>query len=357
MPIIYRYLIREIIRYFFVILTMVIGVYVAVDFFEKIDDFMEASLPFSKVLVFFLFKIPFIVAQITPVGLLLSVLVVIGLMNKHNEIIALKSGGVSMYYLLKPLVAMGMLFSILLFFLAETIVPLTVGKANHIWLREVRNEAAVTSKEKNIWIRGNHRISHIKYYNAAERTIHDVTLSYFDKEFRLIRRIDARRGRFDMGKWHFYDIMEQTLEKDGRYRVEFIENRPQALDFVPEDLSRVIKKSEEMSFRELGEYIRKIEEEGYDATIHRVDLYAKFAFPLVCVILCILGVGIAFRSKLKEGLPVSITYGIGTTFLYWIFYSFCVSLGYGEMLPPLVAVGTANVVFLCIGVVMLLNAD
>jgi lipopolysaccharide export system permease protein len=151
--------------------------------------------------------------------------------------------------------------------------------------------------------------------------------------------------------------MEQTLAEDGRYRTEFVANRLQPLDFIPEDLSRVIKKSEEMSFKELMQYIRKIEDEGYDATAHRVDLYAKFSFPLVCIILCIVGAGIAFRSKLKEGLPVSITYGIGTAFLYWIFHSFCVSLGYGEMLPPVVAVGTANVVFLCIGFMILLNAD
>ena len=357
MPIVYKYLLREIIRYFFIILIMVIGVYIAVDFFEKIDDFMEASLPISKALMFFLYRIPFIVAQIMPVGLLLSVLVVFGLMNKHNEITALKSSGVSVAFLLKPLIVLGILFSIILFSFSEIIVPLTVGKANYIWLREVTREAAVTTKEKNIWIKGNRRITHIKYYDAAAKSIHDVTQNEFDGNFRLVRRIDARSGRFKNGNWFISDVREQIRSNDGTYRVEFVQTRQEPFDFVPADLQRVIKKSEEMGFKELLEYVRKIEAEGYSATIYRVDLYAKLAFPLVCTILCILGAGIAFRSKLKDGLPVSITYGIGVTFLYWIFYSFCVSLGYGEMLPPLIAVGTANVVFLCIGVLLLLNAD
>jgi hypothetical protein len=34
-------------------LAMVVGIYVAVDFFERIDDFMEANLPLSKALIFF----------------------------------------------------------------------------------------------------------------------------------------------------------------------------------------------------------------------------------------------------------------------------------------------------------------
>ena len=107
MPIINKYLIREVLKYQIVILVMVIGIYIAVDFFEKIDDFLEKGLPFSKALSFFLYKTPFIVAQITPVGLLLAVLVVFGLMNKNNEIIALKSGGIS----IPPITAMPMLLS------------------------------------------------------------------------------------------------------------------------------------------------------------------------------------------------------------------------------------------------------
>ena len=152
--------------------------------------------------------------------------------------------------------------------------------------------------------------------------------------------------------------MEQTLdEKDGRYRIRFYQDLPEPLDFKPEDLKRVVKKSEEMSFEELWRLVKKVEDEGYDATTLRVDFNAKFAFPLVCLILAIVGVGIALRGRIKEGLPVNIALGIGTAFLYWIFYSFCVSLGYGEMLPPLVAVWAANFVFLCFGIFLLLHAD
>jgi lipopolysaccharide export system permease protein len=358
MHIINQYLLREIFKYFAVILTMVIGIYLAVDFFEKIDDFMEAGLPFSKVFSFFVFKTPFIVAQITPVGILLSVLVAFGLMNKNNEIIALKSSGVSVYYLLRPVLLMGGFFSVLLFSLSEIIVPITVNKANHIWLREVRHETAVASDEKNIWIKGKRFIAHIKYYHSKKQMIYGVTLNYFDNQFKLIRRVDAQRGFYDQGKWHLYDIMEQRFSRaGGKDQVAIIEKRLEPLDFKPADLQRVVKKSEEMNFKELFGYIRKIEEEGYDATILRVDLYAKFAFPFVCFILCIAGVGTALRIRVKESLPISIVSGIGIAFLYWIFYSFCVSLGYGEMLPPIVAVSAANFVFLCFGILILLNAD
>ena len=358
MSIIYKYLSREILKNFGVILVAVICIYIAVDFFEKIDDFMEAGLPFSRAVTFFIYNTPFIVAQIMPVGLFLAILVVFGLMSKNNEIIALKSSGVSIYALLWPVISLGLMFTILLFFLTEVIVPISTSKANEIWLREVRKEMAITTREKNVWIKGNRAITHIRFYDAANRTLHGISLNRFDEDFNLVRRVDAKKAVFQKGKWVLNDSMVQTYEeKTGKYRIEFHDERVEDLDFIPADLKRVMRKSQEMSFKELMGYIKKVEKEGYDATSYRVDLQAKIAFPFVCIVLCLVGTGLSFRERINEGLPVVVAYGLGIVFLYWIFHSFCVSLGYGEMLPPLIAVWTANIIAACAGVLILLYVE
>jgi len=172
----------------------------------------------------------------------------------------------------------------------------------------------------------------------------------------VIRRLDAAKGVYKEGLWVFYDIIEQRLGGNNNgiiLREELIEK----LDFSPEDLGKVAVKSEAMNVTELYDYIRKIEFEGYDATKYRVDFYAKLAFPFVCIIMCIVGTGIALRLKAKESLPVSIVYGIGTVFFYWIFYSFCLSLGEGGVLNPLISALIPNLIFLCFGVFTLLHAE
>jgi lipopolysaccharide export system permease protein len=152
--------------------------------------------------------------------------------------------------------------------------------------------------------------------------------------------------------------MEQRLNKPaGDYDVEFEARRYEPFEFLPEDLKRVAKKSDEMNFMELLEYIKDVESEGYDATSYRVDLHAKIAFPLVSIILCLVATGIAAKRKIREGLALNIVYGIGLMFLYWIFYSFCLSLGYGGVLLPVIAAWTANFIFLCIGIFYLLIAE
>ena len=358
MSILYNYVNREIFKNFCVIIVVVISIYVAVDFFEKIDDFMEAGLPFNKVLSFFFYNIPFVVAQIVPVGLFLSILIVFCIMSKSNEIIALRSSGISIYYLLLPLLSIGVLFTILLFFLSEVVVPFTTSKANKIWLSEVRKERLYTTREKNVWIKGNRKITHIKYYDATNRSLHGISINYFDKDFNLIKRVDAKEALFEKEKWVLTNSMVQTLNIDTRsYKVTFHDKEVESLDFSPEDMKRAMKKSVEMSFKELMSYIRKVEAEGYDATVYRVDLQAKIAFPFVCIILCMLGIGISVRGKMREGIPLVVAYGLGIVFFYWIFNSFCVSLGYGEVLPAWVAVWVANFTFLCFGLYMLMNAE
>ena len=356
--ILYSYIIREIIKYTGMVLAVVVGIYLLIDFFERIDNFIEAGLPISRTLIYLCYKIPFIIAQIMPIAVLLAILITIGLMNKHNEITALRSSGISVFLILKPVIGVGIFFTIFLFVFSELIVPISSSRANHIWLQEVRKKAAVISKDKNIWIKDNHLIINIKYYNKKEQTINGLILNYFDKDFRVSRRIDAKKGVFKKNIWVLHNLMDQVLDKDtGQYKIQFHQQLSLTLNFSPESLQTVVKKSEEMNFNELYEYVKKVESEGYDATFYKVDLHAKAAFPFICIILSIVGISIGSRRIIKEGLPVGIAYGIGITFLYWVFYSFCISLGYGGMLPPVVAAWAANLVFSCFAIFLLLNAE
>ncbi|MBC8394672.1 MAG: LPS export ABC transporter permease LptG [Deltaproteobacteria bacterium] len=354
MSILYKYLTREIFKYFCIVLTLVIGLFIAVDYLGNMDEFIESGISYLRALRFVLLKIPFMIVLFIPIGILMAVLVVFGLMSKNNEMVALKATGVSIYYLLRPVVAIGVLFSVLLFILSEIVVPITMSEANRIQKIEIRKETAVTSSGKNIWIKGNRRITHIAYFNPGEKSVFGITLNIFGQDFRLTRRVDAKKGAYRQGEWILMDLIEQKLDREsGNYQVTFHKEKSEQLHFLPEDLKRVIKKSQEMSFSELYSYVRKVEAEGYDATIYRVDLHAKTAFPFICIIMSLVGAGIAAMGKMNRGLPVSIALGTGTAFLYWVFYSFSLSLGYGEMLPPIIAAWTANLVFLCFGLITL----
>ena len=104
------------------------------------------------------------------------------------------------------------------------------------------------------------------------------------------------------------------MRPDASYTISFHDAMPVDLDMNPERFQQVAKKTSEMDIKEILNNIRTIEGEGYSATQYRVDFHAKIAFPFVCVILVLAGVGIACKNQLKDGLPAGIAYGIGLAF-------------------------------------------
>ena len=357
MSILERYLISEIVKHFAIVLVAGTGIYLVVDFFENVDNFLAAGLTVTRMFQFLQLKLPLITAQITPVGILLAVLITFGLMNKNNEIIALKSGGMSIYAFIRPIFAVGLFFTIFLFFVSEVVVPVTISKANDIYRVEVKKYTQ-TRGVKDIWFKSHRCIVFISYFNPKNDTISGVTLNFFDSQFRLKRRVDAAKGQFRSGQWVFRETMEQHLNhRTGAYEIRFSPEKIETIDFLPEDLQRVAKKSEEMSVKELLRYIHDVESEGYDATPYRVDLHGKFALPLACLIVCLIVAGITVRKINKHGLSVNIALGIVVVFLYWIVHSFCLSLGHGGMLPPVIAAWMSNFIFTCFAIYSLLNAE
>ncbi|MDM8536868.1 LPS export ABC transporter permease LptG [Desulfobacterales bacterium HSG17] len=360
LSILHRYILGEISKYFLLVMVAVIGIYLAVDFFEKIDDFMENGVPLSRALWFFILKTPLIISQITPVGILLSVLITFGLMGKHNEIAATSASGISIFYLSKPIIGMGILASILLFFFTEIFVPFSAYKSNDIWLNEVRKDQIESSRanEKDIWLKGPRSISHIGHYNPHTKKLYRLTFNEFDEKFALKLRVDARMAFFRNGIWYLEEALFQSIgDGEKPADIQFFAEREYPLPYNPDELRQVVKTSEEMNIIELYRHIRKIEMEGYDARVYRVDFFAKFAFPLVCLVMSIMAAGISLRKITGDGIGVSIAYGIGISFLFWFVFSFCRSLGYGEILPPAAAAWTADIIFLSLGAYSLLMAE
>jgi len=356
MLIIRKYLVGGVIRIFSIALCAVVSIYLVVDFFEKIDDFIEAGVPVSRAFLFFLLRIPFVTGQVTPVAVLLAVIIFLSLMVRNNELVALRSSGVSTYSLVAPLLVVGLTFSILLFFFAEIVVPMTMLKSNHIWNVEVKKRIA-SFREKDVWMKGPRSIYHIEYFNPFGETISGVSFSFFNGQFKLVKRIDAKKGIYRNGEWILTDCFEQIRLTDGTYQGTFPATLRLKIDLSPEGLKSVVKKSGEMSFNELVAYIQKIKAEGYDATPYMVDRHAKVAFPFVCFVMTMVGAAIALYKKQGEGFAMGITYGIGASFLYWIMYSFFLSMGYNGSLHPLLSAWLVNIVFISFGFLMLLHVD
>lgn len=350
-----RYITKEIGKSFGIILMVVTGIYLTVDFIEKIDNFLEAGLPAFRAIQFFIYKLPMILVQVTPVGILLAVIITFGLMAKNNELLAMRSSGVNLLSLLGPIAGCGAVATFMVFIIAEAVMPMTISQADQIWIEEVKGRKTTSVRRSDIWLKGDDTILHVTFFEPGTQTAKGITIHRFDEHFQLLERVDAETGRFSDGRWTLSNGLLQN--RSDHFTAHPFEHITIELGFLAEDLVQAAPKPEAMNITQLYSYIRKVEAEGYDATHYRVDWHAKMAFPFISLIMTLIGAGLAARGTIKEAVAGSVVYGLGLAFLYWIVFSFCLSLGYAGKLPPVVAAWGVNIIALCGAGYFLINAD
>ncbi|MBW2673455.1 MAG: LPS export ABC transporter permease LptG [Deltaproteobacteria bacterium] len=346
MTILDRYILKEFIKMFALILVSLAGLYLIVDFFERIRMFLSNHASLGQMASYFLLTLPMILSQMIPIGVLLSALLSFGILSKNCEITAMKANGLSLYRISVPVIVVSFAICIAAFLLSEVITPYTNQRAKYIKLIEVQKREKLGSfKQNEIWYRGERGIYNFSMFDPLTNTLKGIRIHFFDREMNLSQRVDAKEAVWKEGRWLFKDLLVTTFNRDGVPSIEKIPSRIIALSEKPSDFTTVQKDTEEMGLLELGRFTRKLHSEGYDTMRYRTDMHGKIAFPLVSVILAILGISFSLKSERSGGIAQSIGLGIVIGFSYWIVFAFAISLGRAGTIPPVMAAWAANVLF------------
>jgi len=354
MRILAQYVAREFLKFVCLLVVSFVAIYTIFDFIEKVDNFQEAQVPASIMLSFFLLQVPEITVLMLPLTLLMATVLSLGLMSKRNEITALKSSGVSIFRFSLPILLLALAFTFASALINEGLLPQTKARTNYIWDILVEKRPGRLYHKEKFWYKGRNSMYRVGYYDPATQTLSNVVYYRFDKNFNLTMRVDASRLRYVQDRWIFFNGLKQTLLPGGGYAAAPFKEMELKLPETPQDLTRIVKPSEEMDFSELARYVRKIDAEGYDARRYRVDLQAKLSFPFVCLIMALWGIPLALFKEKGRSLAPGVVLGLGAALVYWVGFSYVRSIfGYSGVLPPLLAVWLPNGVFGLAGLWML----
>ncbi len=354
----HRYWLKEFTRLFVVIQLLILVLFVFIDYLSRLDRFLKSGISLLEALWYVVLKLPFMCVQLTPAVIMLATIAVFGIMSRNNEITAIKSSGISAYYLARPVVAVGLVLTLMVFFLGETLIPVSMSRANYIRYDRMGNGSRVSKGRNDIWIKHEKSLVHINFFDPQQKTLAGISASTMDGDFKILKRMDARTGRYENNQWILEDGMVQT-RKPGTdaYEITYFDTRAVDLGLNPEDLGHSARKSNEMSFFQLLDYVKKVESEGYDATTYRVDMHGKIAFPFICIFMALIGAATGMHPRVKGNMPVGIALGVGISFLYWSVYGLCLSMGYARALPPVAAAWLTNFLFIAGGTIFLLKTE
>ena len=122
------------------------------------------------------------------------------------------------------------------------------------------------------------------------------------------------------------------------------------------DFIEVQRPIDTLSFLELRAVVQKLRESGHQVGKYVVQLYSRLSFPLVHVIMVLVGIPFALASPRSGGRAMGIGIAIAIAVSYWMVHSLSLALAQADLLPPTLAAWTANVIFAGLGTALYLSA-
>jgi lipopolysaccharide export system permease protein len=124
----------------------------------------------------------------------------------------------------------------------------------------------------------------------------------------------------------------------------------------PEDFAKESRQPEEMNFVELLGLVEKLRASGARVANYVVDLHLKLAFPLINLIVVMIGASLATRLRMQSA-AVGFGLSVVIAFVYYAFMRTGQALGHNGALPPYLAAWLGDLVFGGVGGAMLMSAQ
>lgn len=354
-----RYVLAGFFFYFCVWLVSFVLMYQVYTFFELLSDIIRHGVSIGRVLTYHFFLTPRVVYEFAPFAVLTAVLVTFAVLSKHNEVIALKACGVSVYRLAAPVLLAGLGLSALLFLFDHYWVPEADRRQDAI-RAEIKGRPAQTFlRPDRKWISGiRDRMYFYRYFDQAAEMMGGVNVYEIDPEhFRLKKHISAERARWEpaLKAWVFENGWSREMNGNRVTAYDDFLGKTRTfaeLEESPDYFVKEVKQSRQMNFRELGAYIKDLQQSGFDTVALQVQLQKKFSVPLFALILAMLSVPFAFMAG-NRGTMAGLGVSLGLAILYWSVGQVFEQFGNLNQLPVQMAAWSPNVIFTLAGLYFL----
>jgi LPS export ABC transporter permease LptF/LPS export ABC transporter permease LptG len=342
-----------VLRDFFVYLAMVLGALLTLllvfTVFELLGDILRNRISPLVVGEYLLNVTPFFLYNIAHLGMLIAVLITFGLMQRSNEITAIKATGISIYRVVVPVLVASVMVAGGLFAFDQFYLPhankrqdalrnLIKGKPPQTYLNPERK-----------WIVGQHStIYYYQFFDPYREEFANLSVFKFDPAtFQLIGRLYSDRAHWeqDLDRWVCERGWERSLQ--GPSIAEFRNFDVSTFAFVDEPPSYFTKKveqSSEMNYGQLRGYIHELQQSGFDVIRLKVALQEKLAFPLSTFIMAVLAIPFAL-SPGKRSAVTGIATAVGIGLVYIVLSRLSESMGNASQLPPMLAAWAPEFLF------------
>ena len=361
MKILDRYLGRQLLVTALFAIAVLSVILVLGNVFKLLDLLLNHDVPLKYILVFMLYILPFSLIFTIPWGFLTAVLLIFGRLSAENELIALRTSGLSIYRICVPLFALAVVCVGFCIWLNVDVAPYAqLQMKNQISTIATHNPLALFGSDQVIEEFPGRKI----YVERKEDTrLFNILVYELNSNHEPVSVIQAKRGELETDLAHQQVLLHVM---DGRYERRD-PNEPSDLAKIQQGIT--IKETDySISLQELYEKKKGhvnigmltlkelINKEGIEPTVReltaaKTELNKRFSFSFAALAFALVGVPLAITAHRRET-SIGILFSFAIAFLYFFFIIIADHLRENPRAHPEFLIWTPNVIFISLGLWM-----
>ncbi len=358
-----RYILKEVVAPFFMILAIFTFVLLMGKILQVMDLMVNKGIAFLDIARLTIYLVPGFLVFTVPISLLIAILIGVGRLSGENEWTVLRMSGLGLARLSRPIAVTAFAAFLLTMLTTIFLVPKGNLASRSLMFQIAQNKAGIGINEKvfidyfkglllyadRIPVSGEYLegifISDSHIGKAANTVIarRAYLLPDPDKNYITLRledgsthTVDENLTTYRKADFHFYDIKLETGSEIAGGREER-------------------KSSTEMTFAELKKTVKDGKLKDVEIRELMIELNKKLAIPLTCLIFPLLAIPLGMRSH-RSVRTRGFTIGLVLVVIYYMFRLVGEALVESGRIAPVVGVWTPSIVFAAAGMLLFVSA-
>jgi len=347
MKILDRYIAVTVVTGTLVALLIVVGLDVFFNVIAQLDNVGRENYTLMTLVQFVALITPQSMYQLFPMAALLGSLMGLGGLSANSELIAMRASGLSIWRIIRSIMQVGVLMLVVAVFVGEAVAP--VAEQHGQKLRTAAMNRAISFlSSRGLWVRDENLFINARRV-LADNTLTDLTIYEFDDETRLKVVMQAVKAQYRDGQWILQDV-SRTEFTDDRVLVRHEEQLARASTLTPELLGVVALKPENMSIRDITQFIGYLEENGLDTRQYRYAFWGRFMTPLAALVMLFISVPFVFGSLRSVSAGQRVFIGMLVGFGFYLISQIVGQVGQVFGFNPLLTTLAPGAVFTLFGI-------
>ena len=348
-----QYLARTILHTLGIVLVALAGLEAFILLISQSSDIGNGSYNVFQALIYVVLILPVKLYAFFPMAGLVGVLLGLGVLANHNELIVMRAAGVSLRQITITLLKIALVLILLVTLIGETIAPYLQSQA------EKRKTDAISSGQtlntgQGTWVRDGNAFFHIRLIKDA-RQLESVSRYLFDTRHRLKMVSYARRAYYQKKQWIFEDIVQTSITGQGTHS-EHIDRAALTLSLQPKLLKMAMLEPTSMSIVQLFQTMRYHAVNGLHVASYSLAFWQRLCQPVASLIMMLLAIPFIFGPLRFSNIGLRLLAGISLSFSFYILNEFFGPVSVVMQLPPFWAAILPSIVFALSGIALMRRA-